>query len=107
MSAPAPGWCKTGVPGLRPDPAGGPLLWDVVLSRDEVDGLMVGLLASDAVPTGTTSLSSWLNDNVDPLSAGLFRSQSAIAGVYRLPQTGYGVKISLWNASAFMLHLFR
>ena len=42
-------------------------LRDVVLTSDEVDGLMAGLLASDAMPTGTTSLSSWLNDNVDSL----------------------------------------
>ena len=36
---------------------------DVVLTRDEVDGLMAGLLTSDAAPTGTTALSSWLEDN--------------------------------------------
>ena len=45
----------------------GLLLRDVVLSRDEVDGLIAGLLASDAMPTGTNSLSNWLNDNVDSL----------------------------------------
>ena len=36
---------------------------DVVLTRDEIDGLMAGLLTSDAAPTGTTALSSWLEDN--------------------------------------------
>ena len=40
---------------------------DVVLTRDEVDGLMAGLLTSDAAPTGTTSLSSWLEDNASDL----------------------------------------
>ena len=41
----------------------GLLLHDVVLSRDEVDGLMAGLLASAEPPTGTTRLSSWLKEN--------------------------------------------
>ena len=41
----------------------GPLLRDVVLTRDEVDGLMTGLLTSNAVPTGTGTLASWLTDN--------------------------------------------
>ena len=45
----------------------GLLLRDVVLSRDEVDGLMAGLLTSDCAPTGITTLSSWLNDNGDVL----------------------------------------
>ena len=40
---------------------------DVVLTRDEVDGLMAGLLTSDAAPTGTTALSSWLEDNAQHL----------------------------------------
>ena len=34
----------------------GLLLRDVVLTRDEVDGLMAGLLTSGAKPTGTTKL---------------------------------------------------
>ena len=41
----------------------GLLLRDVGLTRDEVDGLMEGLLASDAAPTGTTRLDDWLADN--------------------------------------------
>ena len=40
----------------------GLMVRDVVLTRDEVDGLMAGLLTSDAAPTGTTALSSWLED---------------------------------------------
>ena len=45
----------------------GLMMRDVVLTRDEVDGLMAGLLTSDAAPTGTTSLSSWLEDNASDL----------------------------------------
>ena len=43
------------------------MMRDVVLTRDEVDGLMDGLLTSDAAPTGTTALSSWLEDNAHGL----------------------------------------
>ena len=45
----------------------GLMMRDVVLTRDEVDGLMAGLLTSDAAPTGTTALSSWLEDNASDL----------------------------------------
>ena len=41
----------------------GLLLRDVVLTRDEVDGLMAGLLTSAEPPTGTTRLADWLGDN--------------------------------------------
>ncbi len=41
----------------------GLLVRDVVLTRDEVDGLMAGLLTSDSPPTGTTRFSDWLNEN--------------------------------------------
>ncbi len=34
---------------------------DVVLTRDEISGLMAGLLISQDPPTGTTSLSQWLD----------------------------------------------
>ena len=43
----------------------GLLMRDMVLTRDEVDGLMAGLLTSEAVPTGTTRLSDWLAENGD------------------------------------------
>ena len=36
---------------------------DLALTRDEVIGLMAGLLTSDAPPTGTTRLSDWLASN--------------------------------------------
>ena len=48
----------------------GLFLRDVGLTRDEVDGLMAGLLASGAVPTGTTKLGGWLADNADGLGRG-------------------------------------
>ena len=45
----------------------GLLLRDVVLTRDEVDGLMAGLLTSGSAPTGTTRLSDWLREHADGL----------------------------------------
>ena len=45
----------------------GLLMRDLALTRDEVDGLMAGLLTSDSAPTGTTRLSDWLKDNADGL----------------------------------------
>ena len=44
----------------------GPLR-DVVLTRDEVDGLMAGLLTSEAEPTGITRLGDWLAERADIL----------------------------------------
>ena len=38
---------------------------DVVLTRDEVDGLMAGLLTSEEPPTGTIRLGDWLAENGD------------------------------------------
>lgn len=40
---------------------------DVVLTRDEVDGLMANLLVSGGPPTGETRLSDWLEQNADSL----------------------------------------
>ncbi len=45
----------------------GLLKGDVALTRDEVVGLMAGLLTSKAAPTGTTKLSEWLAVNADGL----------------------------------------
>jgi uncharacterized protein YbjT (DUF2867 family) len=39
------------------------LVRDVVLTRDEIEGLMAGLLVSDAPPTGATGFSGWLAEN--------------------------------------------
>lgn len=41
----------------------GLLVRDVVLTREEIEGLMAGLLASKHPPTGKTSLSKWLKAN--------------------------------------------
>lgn len=43
----------------------GILVNDVVLTRDEVDGLMKDLLYSKEPPRGTTRLDSWLEENKD------------------------------------------
>ena len=43
----------------------GMLVGDVVLTRDEADGLMADLLATDAAPVGHTRLSDWLRANAD------------------------------------------
>lgn len=56
---PSVGRALTGLVGLR--------MRDVVLTHDEIAGLMAGLLTSDAPPTGSTSLSSWIDQNADGL----------------------------------------
>ena len=43
------------------------LMRDTALTRDEVDGLMAGLLTSVEPPTGTTRLADWLAENGDGL----------------------------------------
>ena len=45
----------------------GLLLRDVVLTKDEVDGLMAELLTSGLAPTGSASLRDWLTGNADVL----------------------------------------
>ena len=50
---PRVGLALTGLVGL--------LMRDMVLTNDEVDGLMAGLLTSEVAPTGTTRLSDWLD----------------------------------------------
>src|SRR5262249_38957660 len=45
----------------------GAVFRDVVLTRDELDGLMANLLISRSAPTGSTCLSRWLVDNADVL----------------------------------------
>ena len=49
--------------GLAATRLAGLLLRDEVLSRDEVDGLMAGLLTSRSASTGATRLSDWLQEN--------------------------------------------
>ena len=43
----------------------GLLLRDVVLTSDEIVGLMAGLLTSSGTPTGTTGLRTWLTGKAD------------------------------------------
>jgi len=45
----------------------GKLLRDVVITRDEVEGLMQGLLATSSEPTGHTKLSSWAREHAATL----------------------------------------
>ena len=56
---PSVGLALTGLVGL--------LMRDVVLTRDEIAGLMAGLLTSNAAPTGSTSLSCWLDQDAGGL----------------------------------------
>lgn len=50
----------------------GYLVGDVVLTRDEVKGLMDNLLVSDEPPTGHTKLSEWLDANAGWLGSSYF-----------------------------------
>jgi uncharacterized protein YbjT (DUF2867 family) len=43
----------------------GLMVGDVVLTHEEVDGLMANLLVSKRPPTGTTKLSEWISQNAD------------------------------------------
>lgn len=43
------------------------LVRDVVLTRDEIEGLMAGLLVSDEPPTGATRFGQWLEWNADTI----------------------------------------
>jgi NADH dehydrogenase len=45
----------------------GKLLGDVVITRDEVEGLMQGLLATNSEPAGHTKLSSWAREHAATL----------------------------------------
>jgi NADH dehydrogenase len=45
----------------------GAAVGDRILTRDEVSGLMAGLLVSAAPPTGTTRFSEWLRDHASAL----------------------------------------
>lgn len=59
-------------PGLALFLAGilGRFVSDVVLTREEIDGLMAGLLVSNQSPAGKTRLSDWLRANDATLGAG-------------------------------------
>lgn len=53
---------------------------DVVLTRDEVEGLMSNLLVSDGPPTGQTRLSDWLSRSADSIGT---RYASELSRHYR------------------------
>jgi len=50
----------------------GRLLNDVVLTRDEIDGLMANLLVSDSSPRGRTRLSEWLSEHAQAIGTNYF-----------------------------------
>ncbi len=56
------------------------LVNDVILTQDEIDGLMSDLLISDNPPTGRTHLSDWLTENADTIGT---RYASELARHYR------------------------
>ena len=58
----------------------GLVLRDVVLTRDEIDGLMAGHLVSADQPTGTTRLTDWMRQHRDTLG---HRYASELARHYR------------------------
>ncbi len=45
----------------------GGMLHDVLITRDEIEGLMAGLLCTDSPPTGQTRLTDWARGNADAL----------------------------------------
>lgn len=58
----------------------GRLLGDVLLTGEELEGLMAGLLVSDGPPTGTTRLSRWLEEHAGSVGR---RYASELARHYR------------------------
>ena len=50
----------------------GRLMGDVLLTRDEVLGLMANLLVTDSPPAGPTRLSDWLRENAGTLGLRYF-----------------------------------
>ena len=65
------------------------LLRDVVLTKDQVDGLMAGLLTSDTVPIGATKREDRLKDNLQVQegwkSEELLRAISDVGGLVQIP----------------------
>lgn len=53
---------------------------DVILTREEVDGLLAELLVTESPPAGATKLSDWLRDNAPSIGQ---RYQSELARHYR------------------------
>lgn len=61
----------------------GVLQRDVILTREEVDGLLANTLVTNSPPTGTTKLSEWLRANAGSIGR---RYQSELARHYRPAQ---------------------
>jgi uncharacterized protein YbjT (DUF2867 family) len=59
--------CVPPAPGYLIANALNPFLRDVVITREEIEGLMRGLLDSDAPAAGNTRLSDWTRDHRDEL----------------------------------------
>jgi NADH dehydrogenase len=64
----------------------GKLLGDVLITRDEIDGLMQGLLCTDSPPTGRILLSQWAREN----AATLGRRYASELNRRRDRRTAYG-----------------
>lgn len=45
----------------------GKIVGDVTITRDEIEGLMAGLLYTDSLPSGTTRLTDWVGENASSL----------------------------------------
>lgn len=58
----------------------GPLMGDVLITKDEIDGLMAGLLESESPPTCPTLFSEWIGENINELGD---RYHSELARHYR------------------------
>ena len=58
----------------------GYIVRDVVVTRDEIDGLMAGLLVSDGPATGATKFSEWLEQNAESIGV---RYTSELSRHYR------------------------
>jgi uncharacterized protein YbjT (DUF2867 family) len=63
----------------------GLLKQDVVLTKEEVDGLLADLLVTDSPPAGATKLSEWLRVNSASIGS---RYQSELSRHYRPPSRG-------------------
>ena len=71
----------------------GLMLRDVVLSREEVDGLMAGLLTSNSSPTGTTRLADWPTITVKSLGGRTCPNGGATTGGSCWPRFRPGYKM--------------
>ena len=62
----------------------GALVGDVIITRDEIKGLMANLLFVSSAPTGTTKLTDWIGRHSDTLglrySSELARRKNRVAG---------------------------